>query len=376
MAAGVTRRVALYAGGFLGPFGGGVLTVLVPDLRAEFDVSTAVASAVIPAYIVPFAALQLVSGTLGERFGLARTVRVAYVGYAAVSLLAAVATGFGVLLVARALQGVANAFTTPLLLAALAASTPSVRLGRTMGAFAAVQTAGIVSAPLVGGIAGHVDLRLAFVGPAVAALALALVPLPGMARDASAAPPSLRDALSRPVRWLALAAFLSYLAVTGLAFLVALHGADEFGLSATTRGLILATFGLAGVVASPVAGRLIERIGEVRVAAAGALTCAATVPLLGVAGTPELLTAAWLGTGLGSALLWTGLNTITVEAAPANRAGAVSFVGAWKFAGNAAGPAVWLPLYGAHAWLAFAVAGAVCAAVTTVIRQATRALRA
>jgi MFS family permease len=376
MAAGVTRRVALYAGGFLGPFGGGVLTVLVPDLRAEFDVSTAVASAVIPAYIVPFAALQLVSGTLGERFGLARTVRVAYVGYAAVSLLAAVATGFGVLLVARALQGVANAFTTPLLLAALAASTPSVRLGRTMGAFAAVQTAGIVSAPLVGGIAGHVDLRLAFVGPAVAALALALVPLPGMARDASAAPPSLRDALSRPVRWLALAAFLSYLAVTGLAFLVALHGADEFGLSATTRGLILATFGLAGVVASPVAGRLIERIGEVRVAAAGALTCAATVPLLGVAGTPELLTAAWLGTGLGSALLWTGLNTITVEAAPANRAGAVSFVGAWKFAGNAAGPAVWLPLYGAHTWLAFAVAGAVCATVTTVIRLATRSLRA
>jgi hypothetical protein len=59
----------------------------------------------------------------------------------------------------------------------------------------------------------------------------------------------------------------------------------------------------------------------------------------------------------------------------ANRAGAVSFVGAWKFAGNAAGPAVWLPLYGAHAWLAFAVAGAVCATVTTVIRKATRALR-
>jgi MFS family permease len=376
MAAGVTRRVALYAGGFLGPFGGGVLTVLVPDLRAEFDVSTAVASAVIPAYIVPFAALQLVSGTIGERFGLARTVRVAYVGYAAVSLLAAVATGFGVLLVARALQGVANAFTTPLLLAALAASTPSYRLGRTMGAFAAVQTAGIVSAPLVGGIAGHVDLRLAFVGPAVAALVLALVPLPQMARDARAAPPSLRDAVTRPVRWLALAAFLSYLAVTGLAFLVALHGADEFGLSATARGLILATFGLAGVVASPVAGLLIERIGQVRVTVAGALACAATVPLLGVAGTPELLTAAWLGAGLGSALLWTGLNTLTVEAAPANRAGAVSFVGAWKFAGNAAGPAVWLPLYTGHAWLAFAVAGAVCATVTTVVRRATRALRA
>jgi MFS family permease len=368
------RRVALYAGGFLGPFGGGVLTVLVPDLRAEFDVSTAAASAVIPAYIVPFAALQLVSGTLGERFGLVRTIRTAYVGYAVVSLLAAAATGFALLLAARALQGVANAFTTPLLLAALAADTPPGRLGRTMGAFAAVQTAGIVSAPLVGGIAGHVDMRLAFVGPAIIALVLALVPLPRVARDASAAPPRLRAAVNGPVRWLALGAFLSYLAVTGLSFLVALHGADEFGLSATARGVILATFGLAGVVASPVAGLLIERIGEVRVAVAGALACAATVPMVGVAGTPELLTAAWLGAGLGSALLWTALNTLTVEAAPANRAGAVSFVGAWKFAGNAAGPAVWLPLYGGHAWLAFAVAGLVCAAITTVVRQATRAL--
>jgi MFS family permease len=369
------RRVALYAGGFLGPFGGGVLTVLIPDLRAEFDVSTAAASAVIPAYIVPFAALQLVSGTLGERFGLARTVRVAYVGYALVSILAAVTTGFGVLLVARALQGVANAFTTPLLLAALAAATPPARLGRAMGAFASVQTAGIVSAPLVGGIAGHVDLRLAFVGPAVAALVLAVVPLPTMTRDASAAPPRLRAAINRPVRWLALAAFLSYLAVTGLAFLVALYGADEFGLSASARGLILATFGLAGVVASPVAGLLVERIGPTRVSVAGALACAATVPFLGVADTPEILTAAWLGAGLGSALLWTGLNTLTVEAAPANRAGAVSFVGAFKFAGNAAAPAVWLPLYSARTWLAFAVAGVVCAAITTILRQATRALR-
>src|SRR3712207_8399026 len=57
------------------------------------------------------------------------------------------------------------AFTTPLLLAALAADTPGERLGRTMGAFAAVQTAGIVSAPLVGGVAGHADLRPAFLIP-------------------------------------------------------------------------------------------------------------------------------------------------------------------------------------------------------------------
>jgi MFS family permease len=365
------RRGALYAGGFLGPFGGGVLVVLIPDLRAQFDVSTAVASAVIPAYIVPFAAVQLVSGTLGERFGVARTIRAAYVAYAAVSLLAAAATAFEVLLLARALQGVANAFTTPLLLAALAADTPEQRLGRTMGAFAAVQTAGIVSAPLVGGLAGHVDLRLAFLGPALAALVLALVPLPVAAARAAAdpEPPSLRSAVNRRVAWLAVAAFLTSLAVTGLGFLVALHAADEFGLDATSRGLLLAGFGVAGVVAGPIAGRLVERAGQSRIAILGALASALTVPLLGIAGTTLGLATAWVAAGLGSALLWTGLNTLGVEAAPANRAGAVSFIGAWKFAGNAAAPAVWLPLYSIRASAAFAAAGLVCVGIAGVIRR-------
>jgi MFS family permease len=365
------RRGALYAGGFLGPFGGGVLTVLIPDLRAEFDVSTAVASAVVPAYVVPFATLQLVSGTLGERFGVARTIRLAYVAYALASLLAAAATGFGVLLAARALQGAANAFTTPLLLAALAADTPAGRLGRAMGAFAAVQTAGVVSAPLVGGIAGHVDLRLVFLGPALAALVLALVRLPSAAaRAAHAEPPSFRSAVNRRVAWLAGAAFLAYLAVTGLGFLVALHAADEFGLGATSRGLLLAGFGLAGVVAGPIAGRLVERSNQSRIAVLGALGCAVMVPLLGIAGTPLGLATAWVGAGMGSAVLWTGLNTLAVEAAPANRGGAVSFIGAWKFAGHAAAPAVWLPLYSIRASVAFAAAGIACAGIAAAVRRA------
>ena len=78
----------------------------------------------ITAYLVPFAALQLVSGTIGERVGIARTVRVAYVAYAALSVLAAFAPSIEVFVAARALQGAANAFLTPLLLAAVAASSP------------------------------------------------------------------------------------------------------------------------------------------------------------------------------------------------------------------------------------------------------------
>jgi MFS family permease len=126
-------RGALYAGGFIGPFGGGMVTVLIPELRDAFGVSSSTASLALTAYLVPFAVLQLASGA------------------------AALATGFAAFLVARAVQGAANAFTTPLVLATLAEDTPDEDIGRTMGTFAAVQTAGIVGAPLVGGLAGAID---------------------------------------------------------------------------------------------------------------------------------------------------------------------------------------------------------------------------
>jgi MFS family permease len=367
------RRQALYLGGFLGPFGGGVLTVLIPELRDRFHTSTAsVTLAAITAYILPFAIFQLVSGTIGERVGAARTIRAAYVAYAAVSVVAAFVTALGPFIAARAAQGICNAFTTPLLLAALAESAAATSLGRSMGTFAAVQTAGVVTAPLCGGLAGAVDQRLAFLGPAAVALALAAIPVPVAAREADVHAPSLRSAVNARVWWTAAAAFLAYLAVTGVGFLVSIRAADRFGLGPTERGLLLAGFGFSGVIAGRPAGDLVDRRGSVSVTLAGALACAVIVPLLGVVTGAGPLAVAWLAAGVGSALIWAGINTLAVRAAPRNRAGAVSFIGAWKFAGNAAGPGVWLPLYHVRAWLAFALAGAASALIGGCARAADR----
>ncbi len=57
-------RIGLYAGGFLGPVGGAILAVLIPELRDAFDAGTSDVTWAITAYLVPFAALQLVSGTI------------------------------------------------------------------------------------------------------------------------------------------------------------------------------------------------------------------------------------------------------------------------------------------------------------------------
>jgi sugar phosphate permease len=154
--------------------------------------------------------------------------------------------------------------------------------------------------------------------------------------------------------------------VNGIGFLVALRVADRFGLDATARGLLLAGFGAAGVVAGRPAGDLVDRTGPLPLVVAGAVVSGAMVALIGLAGALPALAAAWLVAGAASALLWAALNTLAVQSSPANRGGAISVVGAFKFAGGAIGPPLWLPLYVWHPEIAFALAGAAAAAIALV----------
>ena len=104
----------------MGPFGTVVIVPMFPELRAEFDASSSAVSLGFSLYLIPFALILLVSGTLGERWGRRRTVRGTYLLYAVASIGCALAPNLDVFIAARALQGVANAFITPLLLAGLA----------------------------------------------------------------------------------------------------------------------------------------------------------------------------------------------------------------------------------------------------------------
>jgi MFS family permease len=353
----------LHLGGFIGPFGGAVLAVLIPELRDAFGATTSQVALAVPAYLVPFALLLVISGTLGERLGRRRTVQAAYFAYAVASVATAVAPTIEVFLIGRAAQGVANAFTTPLVMAALADVVPRERLGRSIGTFAGVQAAGISFAPLLGGLAAEVSWRLAFFAPAVVSLGLMLMPPKDPEATESTAVPSLRVLLNRRMARLTLAACAGYLGFTGLPFLVSLRIDDAFALASSPRGLILAAYGAAGFALGNAAGRLVERMGGHRGAVIGAILGAGSVALLGVASSPLLLAAVWTAGGAASALLWAGLNTIAVESSETNRAGVVSAYQASKFVGAAAAPVAWLPLYHASAPLVFGCAAAVTLAV-------------
>src|SRR5262245_55506193 len=102
-----------------------MLIALIPEVAEGLDTSVRLVAASITVYMIPFAALQLFSGTIGERIGGGQVVRTAYAVYGAAALLAAFAPDIWTFMGARALQGAANAFVTPILLAALSEAVPA-----------------------------------------------------------------------------------------------------------------------------------------------------------------------------------------------------------------------------------------------------------
>jgi MFS family permease len=367
--------IALYIGGFMGPFGGAVLSVLVPELQETFHASRDAVAAAIPAYLIPFAALQLVSGTIGERLGVTRVVRTGFIAYAAGSLLAAVAPTLGIFVAARFVQGASNAFLTPLLLATLAEVVPPEHLTRAVGTFASIQTGALSLAPLIGGLLATVDWRLAFVASAAVAIALAVVTArTSGAPAARRVRPSMRSLLTRRLALLCGAAFLGYATVAGVGYMVSFYARDELGLGPLERGVVLACFGAAGFVLGRPLGAAVQRIGRIPSVIIGTLFSAACVAPLGLSTTPWQLAGLWTLAGAGSVLLWTGLNTLALEAVPENRGGAASVFGAFRFAGSALSPYVFLPLYNeapSRAFVACAVAASVIVPISIAIRVLT-----
>lgn len=361
-------RAALYIGGLLGPFGGGVVVAMLPELGASFGVSPALAASTLTTYLLPFALVMLVSGTVGERWGLSRSIRIAYLVYVLAALLSVVAPWFWLFQASRGLQGAANAFTTPLLLTKLAAITPAHRLGRTVGTFGAMQAIGQTSAPLIGGLAAEASWRWAFAGIAVVALALTASPLPA---DTATPPTSiaatLRGMLRPVVRWPIGAALLLGTCLAGLPFLVAFRLDDAFALSPSLRGTILTAYGVAGILGARLLGGAADRFGARAAVSGGLLIGGLTLTGIALSDSLPLVTAAWAVAGLATQLVLVGVNTTVLTGDGTTRGAAISVVTSARFLGMAAAPAAFTGLYRTDPVLGFLLPAAVLVLVIPAV---------
>lgn len=130
---------------------GTVVNVALPVLQKELDASVAGAQWIVESYALMLAALILVGGSLGDRMG-RRRVFMAGVGlFGIASIACGLAPGLGVLIAARAIQGVGAALLVPGSLALISANFEKKRRGRAIGTWSGFTSIAAGAGPVLGG---------------------------------------------------------------------------------------------------------------------------------------------------------------------------------------------------------------------------------
>ncbi|MFD8235226.1 MFS transporter [Streptomyces sp. NPDC059696] len=128
-----------------------VVNVALPRIGRDLDANLSALQWTVNAYMVTLAGLILLGGALGDRFGRRRVFVVGVAWFAVASLLCGIAPNAGVLIAARALQGVGGALLTPGSLALIQASFHPDDRGRAVGLWSGFGGIGAAVGPFVGG---------------------------------------------------------------------------------------------------------------------------------------------------------------------------------------------------------------------------------
>ncbi|HVL02992.1 MAG TPA: MFS transporter, partial [Acidimicrobiales bacterium] len=128
-----------------------VVNVALPTIGRDLDTTTAGLQWILNGYLLPLAALILLGGSLGDRFGRRRVFLVGVVWFAAASALCGLAPNISTLVAARALQGMGAALLAPGSLAILQASFVPGDRARAIGAWSGFGGVATAAGPLLGG---------------------------------------------------------------------------------------------------------------------------------------------------------------------------------------------------------------------------------
>jgi len=104
------------------------------------------------AYALCYAVLLIVAGRLGDRFGPKPIFLIGLAGFTLASLACALAPDPGLLIVARAAQGIGAALMAPQTMSLIVQIFPAERRGAALGVWGAVGGAAMAAGPLIGGV--------------------------------------------------------------------------------------------------------------------------------------------------------------------------------------------------------------------------------
>ncbi|MHA7286400.1 MFS transporter [Arthrobacter sp. MDT3-44] len=319
-----------------------VVNVALPTIGRDLGTGFSALQWMVTGYTLTLASFILLGGALGDRFGRRRVFVVGVIWFAVASLLCGLAPDAGLLIAARALQGVGGALLTPGSLAILQAAFSGEDRARAIGAWSGLGGVATAIGPFLGGwlvesvswrwvflinvpvaaavvwiAVRHVPEtrdsgatgRLDIAGAALGALALAgttyaLIEAPDhgvlsagvlasgvlglaaavafLAVERRTANPMLplRIFGNRQFRAANAVTFLIYAVFGGIFFLLVVHLQVVAGFSPVASGTAMLPITALMLVLSPRAGALSSRIGPRIPMAVGPLICAVSLVLM------------------------------------------------------------------------------------------------
>jgi len=131
---------------------GSIVNVALPAIQRSLGGGLSAQQWIVDAYLLTLGSLILIAGSLSDLLGRKKILTLGLLGFAAASLLCALAPNSALLIVFRALQGIAGALLVPSSLALIIATFSGAAQGKAIGSWTAWTGISFIIGPLLGGI--------------------------------------------------------------------------------------------------------------------------------------------------------------------------------------------------------------------------------
>ncbi|WP_104205361.1 MFS transporter [Billgrantia saliphila] len=351
-----------------------VTDAMLPALSEAFSRPVADAAQNITLFAIAYGVMQLAYGPLGDRHGTLRVIGLATLACAVGALGSALAGSLSALLLFRTLNGATAAAIIPLSMAWVGDNVPYTRRQVTLAHMLSGAVMGLIAGQVAGGfLADTLGWQAAFGLLTLLFLVAGSLLLAALRRRPELSPikgergrvayvSRIREVLriERARRILALV-FLEGIAAFGALAFAASHLYERLGVSLTQAGLMIALFGVGGLIFAALARPLVGRLGEPGLAAGGGVLMGFGFCLLALATQALAATAGAFCAGLGFYMMHSTLQINATQMAPTMRGTAMAVFAGCLFLGQSVGVSLgglmlrqvgslWL-LAGAGGWL-------------------------
>lgn len=313
---------------FVESMGYGLVVPILPLYAKTLHVGDFQLGLLFAVYAIAMLSAAIPIGSLSDRFGRKPFILFGMFAMAAAFVFYAMANSYWLLVIARALNGIAAAAPWSAGLAMIGESFEAENVGQRFGYAMAAAATGAIAGPLVGGILAQAGHRAPFLFVAVLCLVVGTVALflreKPRARTEKAPHflEKVRPVLANPT--IRLACLVMLVTTMGLGILepmLPLRLNSVFHMSSLGIGLVFAITMLCYGIASPLAGKASDRLGRKPPMMFGMLATAVVTPLLAV-GNVVAVEYVMMGiVGFTFAFISTPTMPLIIESLPARRAG-------------------------------------------------------